>query len=109
MTYHMFLDDVRDPNWVYPDQDTSDWIVCRTVPEAQHVIEDLGWPEFLSFDHDLGDQIPTGYDLAHWLVERDLDQADMPDHFEFKIHSANPIGAENIRSLLTKYMRMRGG
>lgn len=109
MTYHMFLDDVRDPNWVYPEQDTSDWIVCRSVQEAQMVIEDLGWPDFLSFDHDLGDQTPTGYDLAHWLVERDLDQADMPDHFEFKIHSANPVGAENIRSLLTNYMRTQGG
>ena len=104
MTYRMFVDDIRNPDWVYADQDTSDWQVCRTMAEAQDVISDLGWPAWISFDHDLGDNIPTGYDLAKWLVEQDLDGNLMPDDFTFVIHSANPVGAANIQGLLTGYM-----
>ncbi len=105
MTYRMFVDDVRDPAWVYPDQDVSDWLVCRTVEEAQHVISDLGWPSRISFDHDLGDNIPTGYDLAHWLVEQDLDGNHMPDNFSYAVHSANVPGRNNIQGLLDGYLR----
>lgn len=105
MTYRMFVDDIRNPDWVYADQDVSDWQVCRTMEEAQHVISDLGWPTWISFDHDLGDNIPTGYDLAHWLVEQDLDGNVMPADFTFVVHSANPVGAANIQGLLDAYMR----
>lgn len=105
MTYHMFLDDVRDPAWVYAGQDTSDWVVCRSCSEAQAVISDLGCPSWISFDHDLGPDVCTGYDLAHWLVQSDLDTQMMPDNFSYACHSANPVGAENIRSLLDNYLR----
>lgn len=105
MTYHMFLDDVRDPDWVYPGQHTRDWIVCRSYAEALAVISDLGWPSWISFDHDLGPDVPTGYDLAHHLVETDLDQNILPDNFTYACHSANPVGSENIRSLLDNYLR----
>lgn len=105
MTYRMFVDDIRDPSWVYPDQDVGDWQVCRTMEEAQHVISDLGWPTWISFDHDLGDHIPTGYDLAKWLVDQDLDGNLMPDNFSYAVHSANPVGAANIRGLLCAYLR----
>jgi hypothetical protein len=109
MTYRMFVDDIRNPDWVYPDQDVSDWQVCRTMQEAQDVISDLGCPSWISFDHDLGDNIPTGYDLAKWLVDTDLDSGFMPDNFEFLIHSANPVGAANIQGLLTCYLRHKLG
>lgn len=105
MTYRMFVDDIRNPNWVYADEDTSDWQVCRTVEEAQNVISDLGWPCWISFDHDLGDHIPTGYDLAKWLVEQDLDGNLMPDNFSYAVHSANGPGRENIEGLLSGYLR----
>ena len=105
MTYRMFVDDVRDPDWVYAGQDVSDWQVCRTVEEAQNVISDLGWPCWISFDHDLGDNIPTGYDLAKWLVEQDLDGDLMPVNFSYAVHSANPVGAANIHGLLSGYLR----
>ena len=105
MTYRMFLDDVREPAWVYPDQDTSEWVVCRSFEEAEAVIGDLGWPTWISFDHDLGPSNErTGYDLAWHLVELDLDSKDMPSDFSFAVHSANPVGAENIRNLLDNYL-----
>jgi hypothetical protein len=75
------------------------------MEEAQDVISDLGWPLWISFDHDLGDNVPTGYDLARWLVEQDLDGNQMPDQFEYRVHSANPVGAANIQGLLDGYLR----
>jgi len=107
MTYRMFVDDIRNPNWIYPDLDTGDWQVCRTMQEAQDVIADLGWPNWISFDHDLGEDIPTGFDFALWLVNQDLDHHTMPVDFSFAVHSANPVGAENIRLLLEGYLSHR--
>ena len=108
MSYLLFLDDVREPNWVYPSEDTSQWIVCRSFDEAVAVMEDLGCPRRISFDHDLGEDTPTGYDLAHWLVNRDMDAPFFPQEMIVQVHSANVVGAENIRTLLTNYLQQKG-
>lgn len=109
MTYSMFLDDVRDPCWVYPHIDSSQWQVCRSAAEAQSVSVDLGCPVWISFDHDLGEHIPTGFDFARWLINSDLDHQGkwMPADFSFEVHSANPVGAANIKGLLDNYLRTR--
>ena len=106
--YKLFLDDERDPARVYPREYVGDWIVCRSVAEALDVFSDLGWPEWISFDHDLGKDQPTGMDLAKWLVSRDIEVGDMPADFTYEVHSANPVGAANIRGLLDGYLRTRG-
>ncbi len=49
----------------------------------------------ISFDHDLGAK-KTGYDFAKWLIEHNITGF-------FHIHSMNPVGASNIRQLLTHY------
>lgn len=51
---------------------------------------------FVDFDHDLGDG-KSGYDIAKYIVENNIQL------YGFRIHSMNPIGVENIRSLLTYY------
>jgi hypothetical protein len=107
--YKLFLDDVRELSRVHPDADPNDWVVCRDYNRAVAVIQHHGWPTFISFDHDLGEDTLTGYDLARWLVDRDLDQGDMPDDFAFAVHSANPVGAANIRGLLAGYLAQREG
>ena len=43
MTWRLFLDDIRDPSWVYPD-DPSGWIVCRNYAEALDQIRSMGDP-----------------------------------------------------------------
>jgi hypothetical protein len=108
MTYRLFLDDIRDPSWVYPNENVEDWMVCRSFAEAVAVMEDLGSPCWISFDHDLGEHTQTGYDLAHWLVNRDLDNPFLPEDFSFSVHSANPVGAANIENLLRNYLQHRG-
>lgn len=99
----LFLDDVREVRDVYPDDDPAGWMVCRSARTAQEAVS-RAWPDHVSFDHDLGDGVPTGMDFAKWLIELDLDTGGMPAGFTFRVHSANPPGAANIRGLLDGYL-----
>jgi hypothetical protein len=101
MIYSLFLDDNRFP----PAKGT--WVIARNFAQAVNIVHKNGFPTFISFDHDLGDDSPTGYDFAKWLVERDLDVHDMPADFAFTVHSANPVGAQNIENVLTRYLRFK--
>ena len=112
MGYRLFLDDERTPSDVFEHIDADpvyleEWVVVRTVDEAKAVVEERGFPSSVSFDHDLGEDVPTGKDLANWLVERDLDTGDLPEGFEFRVHSRNPTGAANIRGLMEGYLASR--
>lgn len=54
--------------------------------------------EVMSFDHDLGQDESgreelSGYDIIKWLAENYLDRWPTV----VRVHSANPVGAENIR------------
>lgn len=102
MTYKLFLDDER-----FPPGNESEWVIVRSYDEAVVVFEDRGGPTFMSFDHDLG-LAETGYDVALYMVNRDLDNPGFitPD-FAFEVHSMNPIGAKNIRGLLSRYLEHR--
>lgn len=95
----LFLDDLRNPP-------TLTWCVARSYEEAVTLVQKHGFPEHVSFDHDLGDG-PTGMDFAHYLIAIDLDHGIMPKNFTYTVHSANPIGAENIATLLDRYIRWK--
>ena len=101
----LFLDDERYPS----DKDPlKDWVIARTVNEAQDLIRDCGMPYRMSLDHDLGDGIPTGYDFIKWLVEQDMDDViDIDVIIYFYVHSQNPVGAENIRSYFNTYISQK--
>jgi hypothetical protein len=123
----LWLDDVRDPN-------DDDWLIFSPIERpfevhwAKTYGDFVGWisvnglPDGICFDHDLGD-VPsikaeteveewfsiqagreyTGYDCAKWLVDYCIDNdLSLP---EWNIQSANPIGAENIRSLLNNFQK----
>ena len=97
----IFLDDIRDP----PD---STWEVVRTYSDAVELVHHSGFPDEVSFDHDLGTE-KTGLDFAHFLIDLDLDSGAMPGNFSYRIHSANPVGRANIEGLLEGYLRFRHG
>lgn len=107
MRYSLFLDDVREISDIYPNYNPNEWVLCRGIYEAFGRIS-IGWPVFISFDHDLGEGGTTGMDLAKYIVRRDMDHGEMPDDFGFAVHSANPVGADNIRSYLNSYLRSKG-
>lgn len=107
MTYNLFLDDIRDPTWVYNHPPFKEWVVCRNYQEAVDIVNSRGFPAHVSFDHDLGDDSKSGFDFAKWLVNKDLDDHSMPNDWTYNIHSANGIGRENIKGLLDAYIKYR--
>ena len=99
----MFLDDER-----FPPDDGAEWIIVRDWDEVQTAVKTHGMPSFISFDHDLGDNIPTGYDIAKSLADMEMDgDIVWPDAFSYYVHSQNPIGKENISGFLDNYLAFR--
>jgi len=98
MTYYMFLDDERDP-----PEDGREWIVVRSSSDAIEMVQLNGFPEFISFDHDLG-----GDDTAMLFVRFLMDKLavnEMERPFTYYVHSQNPIGRDNIIGALDGYDR----
>lgn len=122
----LWLDDYRNPiegQWlVFSPLKSVDYEVHWVKDYKQFIdwINTNGLPSGICFDHDLSDfqawhvsepeyshDVPwpesekTGMDCAKWLVEYCLDNnLKLPI---WNIQSANPVGAENIRSLLTQF------
>lgn len=76
MSYHLFLDDIRDPSWVHwqplPALPDSQWVVARDYPGFVETVTAQGIPAFVSFDHDLdaegmAEDHRTGTECAQWL------------------------------------------
>lgn len=92
----LWIDDVRPT-----PQTNYNTITCRCYSAAVDAIKCLtrmNIPLYISFDHDLGEE-KTGYDIAKFIVENQIPQ----ELIHWRIHSANPVGAANIRQLLTHY------
>jgi len=102
--WRLYLDDVRDP-----EDGTWKWTIARSVYDALYLIESNGFPVSISFDHDLGENVATGYDFAKMIMNMVLDgEVDIPEDFSYTVHSSNPPGAENIDGLMKnilKYVR----
>jgi hypothetical protein len=122
----LFLDDIRVPGdvtWI--NIDPGPWAIVRSCDEAIDWVKTHGFPEIVSFDHDLGYEEwdtdgttgivivtsaveeKSGLDFAKWLISRDLDTASMPADFRFTVHSMNPIGTANITKLLENYISFK--
>lgn len=98
----LFIDDER-----MPPTDSYEWEIARSSNEAINFITCFGCPEFISFDHDLGDD-DTSMIIIHWLIENDLNMPGfIPPNFSFFVHSQNPIGKKNIIGLLKSYLDQR--
>lgn len=101
----IYLDDIRNPQ-------TEGFTVLRSYQEFVDFTLMFGCPEYISFDHDLGNDLPSGHDCLQWLIERDLrlqiqKQKFIPDNFEINVHSANPVGKENIEKLWISYKNFK--
>lgn len=106
MMKKLFLDDVRTVEMVYAPSLVPEFVVVRSYAAFVQYILEQGLPPFISFDNDLGlledgSLAPDGYAAAKWLVyESGLDLS----RLQFKVHSANPVAAEQIRGLLHNYI-----
>jgi len=87
MSWKLYIDDTRSP-------EGDDWTIARSYKEAIKFCDDKGKPSEVSFDHDLGEDVPSGLEIAREMLRHDW----MPD--KTNVHSANPIGAERIREVI---------
>lgn len=86
---NLYLDDLRDP----PER----WRISRSAFDAMICLMS-GKVDILSLDHDLGENKPTGYDLLQRMVEKNI----WPNE-GFVLHTANPVGRENMKQLIERY------
>jgi hypothetical protein len=129
----LWLDDIRNPreeiwwNWIIEAElnpDDYDIVWVKSHAEFTQWISTNGLPAVICFDHDLGEDVAkgrvskgmskrqarilkreslSGFDCAKWLIEFCLDnELNVP---EFKIQSANPVGAENIKGLIENFRK----
>jgi len=99
----VFLDDER-----FPPIDGFNWDIVRSYEEFVNNLQTNGCPEFISFDHDLG-QTLSGHDCAKWLINTDIeyDGRFIPANFKFYVHSQNPVGKANIEAELTNFLNYK--
>jgi hypothetical protein len=84
----IWLDDVRQP--------PSGWIHIETVEELIPFFKkNRNKITHLSLDHDLGENIMSGYDFITWL-EKMVFTGKYNSVPDIKVHSANPVGRKNI-------------
>ena len=97
-TVYLWLDDVRErPN--------RGWSWYRNAEEMWETIKAWaarGYSMVISLDHDLGeleDGTPrcSGYDLLKWIENKIHREDDWRPDIVFNIHSANPVGIENMK------------
>ena len=104
----LYLDDVRIPQ-------SEGWEIVRSYDDFVKWIQENGLPDEVSFDHDLADVFydpttqkqgfkyheTTGYDAAKWLCEYCWGNGlPIPT---WNVHSANPVGRDNINSILKSF------
>ena len=104
MTWKLFIDDERDP-----PNDGTEWKIARNYDDVKMLLFTYGFPRFISFDHDLGENTETGYFIAKKLVEWDMDNRrfNILDDFDYYVHSQNPVGKRNIEGYLDGYLKQK--
>lgn len=84
----IFLDDIRNPP-------SDSWKLVRTAQEAIEALK-TGKVEWISLDHDLGENQPTGYDVVKWIEKEVFTNNFTPPRI--LIHSMNTVGVDNIKA-----------
>ena len=94
----LWVDDLRIP----PGDIFGEWAWCKSVYTTKILIEsqeEANNPvELIDIDHDAGDYVNYGGDyikLLDWLEETGR-------NYPIRIHSMNPVGAENMRRIIER-------
>ena len=98
--WKLWLDDQSFDLEVPERKPPKDFFPAESTKRALHMVDEYGLPSFIDFDHDLG-----GDDKAtNFLRELIYKYPDGPVP-EYRIHSANPVGAANIQSLMESWKK----
>lgn len=93
----IYLDDEREA----PPGYTRMYNAEQVIAALQYLNIDV-----LSLDHDLGENVPTGYTVLVWLEEKVYLDPTFPIP-EIMVHSANPTGRANMMRALESIKRIR--
>ena len=130
--YNLFLDDIRFPETAFNyTHDTrylkESWKIVRNFEEFCCMVDELGIPQKVSYDHDLADEHyapemyhsvesydrvalgfkeKTGYDCTMYLLDR-LEENGLTEHPEYMVHSMNPVGKRKILDLIESWNKNR--
>lgn len=106
MNYFLYVDDIRTDDKFYRSltvQSQYEPHIVRSYAEAIDFFQShLDSVFILDLDHDLGFDEESGierngYDICRYVIENNIHV------IAFHIHSMNPVGAANMRQLLTHY------
>jgi hypothetical protein len=105
----IFIDDIREPKIEEFDYIIRHYDALNSLLEEITLIrlgEEHYYIKYVSFDHDLGTE-KSGYDCCKLLIDYDMVYGILDEDFTFNVHSANPVGKENIESLLNNWLKFR--
>ncbi len=108
MNYYLYIDDIRSDDKFYRTFSAASgvhWhpVILRSYDEFVKFLHHTFSYDtfFFDLDHDLGfdsdNKEYSGYDICKYIIENQI------PIFGFHIHSMNPVGAQNMRQLLTHY------
>lgn len=91
--YLLWVDDLRRvPNNYIGEYHV---VIARNYDEAIRELKRFRY-NIISLDHDLGEE-KSGYDVCKYIIENNI-YCD-----EFRIHTRNPVGRDNMVQLLRRY------
>lgn len=96
----IWLDDVRET--------PEGWVRFKTAESLiDFLSNNFNLVEEISFDHDLGENVETGYDVLTWIEEYVFNHR---DHVPvMTIHSDNGPGIKNMRAAIESIWRFGFG
>lgn len=99
----LWIDDARRPE----RNDEHPWQWAKSSKDAIEILQRVGLGRvfIISFDHDLGGD-DTGMKVFNWIEEQ-IVMFSQPFYGDMVVHSANPVGRENIqRAIRRLYVRL---
>lgn len=94
----IWLDDIRPApeGWVWKKNSSE---ILVTIIHNSHLIEEI------SFDHDLGEDSLSGYDVLN-VIETMVFNKTWEGLLNFHVHSANPVGRKNMERVIESIHRL---
>lgn len=106
--WKLWLDDDAGKEGIESFRNPPDnsWKVAHSSAEAIALIDKLGPPRYISFDHDLG-LLPDGTEDTAKVVCKYLAEhfSECALHIDYEVHSMNPAGAVWIDSYMDSWKR----
>lgn len=105
MTWKLWLDDQSHEENMEKRHAPEGFIPAISSNEAIAMVIGHGMPEYVDFDHDLGGD-DNAMLFLNWLDRVYFEDITMVKPFQFSVHSANPIGMQNIESFMGSWEKM---